>query len=146
MCLPGAVLPVRPSKLRVSKYLQKFELSNYPSEGVSEPSGPGPPLSPQGIKQLLACGKCVDFVTATYEAANVHFSRDPCGVAVSKDDVATISAVVVTGVRKVFVGTIGSAASVIGIVNNPSVRGTTVLANKIVFITRLGCAIDVIQD
>ena len=37
---PGVVLPVRPSTFRVRKYLQQLDPSGYPSEAVSEPSGP----------------------------------------------------------------------------------------------------------
>src|SRR6266481_3609408 len=38
--VPGDVLPVRPSTLRVWKRLQKSYPSTYPSEAVSDPSGP----------------------------------------------------------------------------------------------------------
>src|SRR5215467_5504612 len=38
-CLPGGVLPVNPSTLRVWKQLQKFDPSGYPSGGVRDPSG-----------------------------------------------------------------------------------------------------------
>jgi hypothetical protein len=37
--LPGGVLPVNPSTLRVSKHLQKFDPSDYPSGAVRKPSG-----------------------------------------------------------------------------------------------------------
>ena len=36
--LPGVVLPVNPSTLLVWKHLQKFDPSDYPSGGVSDPS------------------------------------------------------------------------------------------------------------
>jgi hypothetical protein len=37
--LPGVILPVNPSTMRVWKDLQKFDPSDYPSGGVSDPSG-----------------------------------------------------------------------------------------------------------
>jgi hypothetical protein len=46
--IPGVVLPVNPSTLRVSRHLQKFDPSGTRQEAVSDPSGFW--LSPNLIK------------------------------------------------------------------------------------------------
>jgi len=72
----------------------------------------------------------VHLVAPANEAADVELARNPRGMPVAKDDVSAVHAVVVAGIREVFVWPIGTRG-IIGILDYPDVGDAAVLADEV---------------
>src|SRR5580765_582355 len=87
----------------------------------------------------------MSLIAAADKATDVQFARHPGGVTIGEYDVTPISAMVVARVWKIFIRTIGSAASIVSIINNPCVGSTGMLPDNIVPGASLGRAIHMIH-